>query len=159
MSPKRFKYILFSICLMTLSCSIFSSGDSDDQEQLSLVDTKWEVVRIEITEKPEGYYYGLEIGVYELPDGIYILEFVGESGVRGTFFCNSCVGNYEVIPPDSIYMSAMGCTRALCGFSPPIQGMVSSSNKFELTQNNLILHYESEWHGKGSLYSRKMDVE
>ena len=163
MNHKRFKYILLSICLMTLSCSIFSSGDSDDQEQQSLVDTQWELVSFKVTE--QGTLDGtIEPGVYEIPDEEdYILEFMGESGVRGTFFCNSCVANYKIIPPDSISITEMGCTRAVCGFSNAIIDRVKYSKTFELTQDNLILHYEADrfdgWHEKGNLYFKKMDME
>lgn len=156
---------LVLVAFLTISCDFFTPGGINNSSTKieitpqSLAGTQWELVSIEVTEQGTHVPSLVEVGVNEIPDEEdYILDF-SEYAIIGQFFCNKCRGNYKIIPPDSITIIQLGCTRALCGFSPPIQNMIANSRTFELTQDNLRLFYESDMDGKGSLYFEKMDVE
>ncbi len=152
---------LILVASLIISCDLFTpSGVNNPSTKIeitsqSLVDTQWEFVSMEVTEQGT---HGRETGVYEVPDEeYYIIEF-GESVLKGQMFCNSCVSRYEIIPPDSIFIPPMLCSRLSCGTFAP-QRQLAHSKTFELYQENLRLFYESDMHGNGNLYFKKMDVE
>ncbi len=152
---------LILVALLIVSCDLIMPGgvkNSSKEIEItsqSLAGTQWELISMEVTEQGT---HGRETGVYAVPvDEYYIIDFK-EFGLKGHMFCNSCGGRYKITPPDSISIAWI-CSRASCGWSAGLQSIIAASKKFNLTQYDLVLFFESELEGNGSLYFKKMDVE